>query len=142
MKKQFKPFNNLGIGTFICDEELFVKTGGSLAGLACSAAIDLDNLSLGRETDKYCLQKLVELFEKNKVDESEIESIIPDVSFPLLRAMEKYYNKKFKHIREYTSAMNLLYHEMSSFDWLPKERIAKLRDFSVDLSRQFSAYQK
>jgi len=106
--------------------------------LAAEAALEIDLYLKNKETEFSNVEKLTELVEKCMVPNEDGRF---DVSLPFLYALRGISEEPILQgpVEEYGLKMRLLYSDLRDFKSIRKERLEDLRDFCVELSREFTS---
>ncbi len=108
-----------------------------LACVSSAAAIALDNLYLGRDADYSSIERLslsLREYHKGAVSDD------PTMTRVLYDTLKQFSNREIKEADDFMMKTSLLLMEISNSRTLPKERLALLRDYCVELSRASMTY--
>ena len=107
-----------------------------LAELTSHAAIEIDNLLLGRKGDFSSIERFARVLKKYQ--SKDVDTILTDFLYiPLWKAMKMYSQKEIRHTSELVLEIKILQSEISKIKNLPKKRLENLRDFCVKASKEF-----
>ncbi|MEK6852899.1 MAG: hypothetical protein AABX59_03385 [Nanoarchaeota archaeon] len=112
-----------------------------LSSLSILSAIELDNFVKGKSDDFSNTQKLTEIIDKYQLKDSDTALTVPH-EFPYLtlgKVIRRDSNKKIEWFSELALEMKLLSYELHDIPHSSIQKLAHLRKFLTDFSKELSS---
>ncbi|MEK6904595.1 MAG: hypothetical protein AABW87_03305 [Nanoarchaeota archaeon] len=127
---------DLYAGVMGYDPKSLERSSWYLAELSVGVALEIDRFARGRNNNFSHTEELADILGGYQSEGEDTPSGFP--YWPLVRTIRAS-NKNIRTVSELTLEVRSLKEELESVQHLPKKRLEYLRNFMVELSKQFSA---